>query len=95
MPLLRSSEAITSVKPWNILYYGFVPSNLLVNVQGCKVYTLENTPLWKQSINNVGKNPFNQPLNIVMNIASTENAKASAAGSTMTISKVLYFPLQK
>ena len=60
-----------------------------------KVYTLENTPLWKQSINNVGKNPFNQPLNIVMNIASTENAKASAAGSTMTISKVLYFPLQK
>lgn len=56
-------------------------------------YTYDSTSLWRDSYKNIGSNPFDQKLNIVMNIASSDKISYNAPGSQMTISKVLYFPL--
>ena len=64
-----------------------------------KAYNQQDTQLWKDSKNSIGRNPFDQELKIVMNIAANRIderqpvASPEAIGSQMKISNVTYYAL--
>jgi len=88
-----------TIMTWVDPNYDYSASSGTINItpknkNSFRFYTFDDTPDWQKSFRSIGnKNPLNQPLNIVMNIASADKIDYNAPGSKMTISKVLYFPL--
>jgi len=88
-----------TIMVWVDPYYNYNASSGTMNINpkskdSFRFYTFDSTPDWQKSFQNIGnKNPLDQPLHIIMNIASADKLDYNAPGSQMTISKVLYFPL--